>query len=69
MARVNISPYENCANYCEAFGLACVGAYEDSANGCEIESEHLCNETIIGSHGVTPDIICECGQNASKLQT
>jgi len=59
-ARVSISPYTNCANYCEAQGLVCISAYEDVLDNCEVESFHSCDESVIGSHGLTKDVICEC---------
>mmetsp|Transcript_7918 Transcript_7918/g.18216 ORF Transcript_7918/g.18216 Transcript_7918/m.18216 type:complete len:606 (+) Transcript_7918:86-1903(+) len=45
-----------CDRYCASFGHECVAAAEERAEGCDVKSEHACDEPITG----TSDMLCTC---------
>merc|ERR1719159_667963 len=49
------SVYGTCSQYCASLGLDCVGAWEESADTCEVQEVLSCGQSV-----ATSDAICEC---------
>jgi hypothetical protein len=54
------SQYVHCDGYCASINRTCTGAYEESADTCEVQSVESCTWA-----GDTSDAICECGAEAT----
>ena len=51
--------YGTCNGYCASVNRSCTGAWEESADTCEVQSVESCSWA-----GDTSDVICECGAEA-----
>jgi len=45
-----------CRQYCSEHKLACVGAWEEESDDCNVKKTLTCDET----YGTTSDLLCEC---------